>query len=31
MVDDVGGWHSIFNETSGKLYVDLRVFDLNKL
>jgi hypothetical protein len=31
MADDVGGWHNLFNETSAKLYVDLCVFDLDKL
>jgi hypothetical protein len=31
MADVVGGWHNLFNEISGKLYVELRMFDLNKL
>ena len=31
MADDVGGWRNLFNETSGKLYVDLGVLILFKL
>jgi hypothetical protein len=31
MADGVGGWYNLFDETSGKLYVDLSVFDMNKL
>jgi len=31
MADNVGSWHNLFNENSDELYVDLCVFDLNKL